>query len=67
VTSDTLRELLIIGVLIGLNAIFVAAEIARVTVRRTRLDQLAGEGSRAGRRVGTILATRNRPASVGGS
>jgi putative hemolysin len=56
VTPDTLRELLIIGVLIGLNGVFVAAEIALVTVRRTRLDQLVGEGSRSARRARDVVA-----------
>ena len=37
------------------NAIFVAAEFALVTVRRTRIDQLASEGSRPARRVNTAL------------
>lgn len=55
-TSDTLRELLIIGVLVGVNAVFVAAEIALVTVRRTRLDQLAREGSRSARRARDVVA-----------
>jgi putative hemolysin len=60
VTQDTWRELLIIAVLIGLNAIFVAAEIAFVTVRRTRLDQLAGEGSRSARRARDVVANPAR-------
>ena len=34
-------ELVVIVVLILLNAVFVAAEIALVTVRRTLIDQLA--------------------------
>jgi putative hemolysin len=55
-TADTLRELLIIGALIALNAVFVAAEIALVTVRRTRLDQLAAQGSRAARRARAVVA-----------
>ena len=58
--SDTLRELLIIAVLIALNAVFVAAEIALVTVRRTRLDQLAREGSRSARRARDVIANPAR-------
>jgi putative hemolysin len=58
--SDTLRELLIIAVLIALNAVFVAAEIALVTVRRTRLDQLAREGSRSARRARDLIANPAR-------
>ena len=55
-TADTLRELLIIAILIAFNAVFVAAEIALVTVRRTRLDQLASEGSRSASRARDVIA-----------
>src|SRR6266511_4179713 len=55
-SADTLRELLIIAALIAINAVFVAAEIALVTVRRTRLDQLAVQGSRAARRARALVA-----------
>ena len=55
-TADTFRELLIIGALIALNAVFVAAEISFVTVRRTRLDQLAAQGSRSARRARSLVA-----------
>jgi len=60
VTSRTLGELLIIAALIALNAVFVAAEIALVTVRRTRLDQLAREGSRSARRAREVVANPAR-------
>jgi putative hemolysin len=59
-TSDTLRELLIIAGLIALNAVFVGAEIALVTVRRTRLDQLAREGSRSARRAQSVISNPAR-------
>jgi putative hemolysin len=59
-TPDTLRELLIIAALIALNAVFVAAEIALVTVRRTRLDQLAREGSRSARRARNVIGNPAR-------
>ena len=49
-----LTDLLIIAVLILLNGIFVAAEIALVTIRRTRLDQLIEAGSRSARRVARL-------------
>ncbi len=49
--NETLVQLSIIVVLILLNGIFSATEIALVTVRRSRLQQLADEGSRAARRV----------------
>jgi CBS domain containing-hemolysin-like protein len=60
VTADTLRELLIIGLLIGLNAVFVAAEIALVTARRSRLDQLASQGNRSARRARAVVANPAR-------
>ena len=44
-------DIAIIVVLVLLNAVFVAAEIALVTVRRTRVDQLVEEGRRGARRV----------------
>ena len=44
-------ELLIIAILILLNAVFVAAEIALVTIRRTRVEQLVDEGRRGAERV----------------
>ena len=59
-TVDTVRELVIIAVLIGLNAVFVAAEIALVTVRRTRLDQLVQDGSRSARRARDVVANPAR-------
>ena len=49
--NGTIGELLVLVILILLNSIFVAAEIALVTVRRTRIDQLAGEGDRRAARV----------------
>jgi putative hemolysin len=49
-------ELVGVGVLILLNAFFVAAEYALVTVRRTRLQELAQEGNRRARAVQRITA-----------
>jgi putative hemolysin len=49
-------ELLGVGVLILLNAFFVAAEYALVTARRTRIQELADEGSRRARAVQRIVA-----------
>ncbi len=37
-------RLLVVLLLVGLNAFFVAAEFALVTVRRTRVEELAGKG-----------------------
>ncbi len=53
-------ELLVIIVLILVNAVFVAAEIALVTVRRTRIDQLAEEGRRGAVRVRQLIAQPGR-------
>lgn len=44
VTLPPAIGLLIVAILLGLNAIFVAAEFAYVTVRRTQLQHLAEEG-----------------------
>ncbi len=56
----TLGEVLVIVVLILLNAVFVAAEIALVTVRRTRIEQLVDEGSRSARRVRRLIGQPGR-------
>jgi putative hemolysin len=50
-----LKVLLIIG-LVGLNAFFVAAEYALLSVRRTRLEQLGREGDVRARLVMTLLS-----------
>ena len=55
-----LGELVVILALILLNAVFVAAEIALVTVRRTRVDQLAEEGRRGAVRVRHLIAQPGR-------
>jgi putative hemolysin len=57
---ELLPELLIIAALILLNGVFVAAEIALVTVRRSRLQQLIDEGSQGARRVDRLVATPAR-------
>jgi putative hemolysin len=48
-------NLTIIVVLTVFEAFFVAAEIALVSVRRSRIDQLVDEGSAGGRRVRRLL------------
>ena len=50
-----LRGLLILG-LIGLNAFFAGTEYALLSVRRTRIEQLAREGNPRARHVQTLLA-----------
>ena len=46
-----LFELIAVAVLILLNGFFVAAEYGLVTVRRTRMQELAAAGSRRARQV----------------
>lgn len=50
-----LKALLIVG-LVALNAFFVAAEYALLSVRRTRLEQLVKEGKTRARLVLTLLS-----------
>jgi putative hemolysin len=50
-----LGEILIIAVLILLNGLFVAAELALVTVRRSRLQQLTEEGKAGARRTARLV------------
>src|SRR5262245_29013790 len=51
-----LIELIAVGLLILLNGFFVAGEYALVTVRRTRMKELADEGSRTARSVVKITS-----------
>jgi putative hemolysin len=53
-------EILIITILILVNGLFVAAETALVTVRRSRLQQLGEEGHRGARRVERLVAKPGR-------
>ena len=62
--GSSLPEIVVIALLILVNAVFVAAEIALVTVRRSRIRQLSDEGDPRARRVarmterpGRLLAT----------
>ena len=50
-----LGQILVLVVLTLLEGFFVAAEIALVSVRRTRIDQLVDEDNRAARRVRRLL------------
>jgi len=45
--GSTLTDIAIVFILVLANAFFVASEFALVSVRKTRIDQLAAEGSRA--------------------
>jgi magnesium and cobalt exporter, CNNM family len=58
--SGPVFELLVIAVLIVLNGLLVAAEIALVTVRRSRLQQLIEEGNRGARRVDRLTSKPSR-------
>ncbi len=58
--DGTLGDLLVILVLIALNGLFVAAEIALVTMRRSRIDQLIDEGNRTALRVKRLVAEPGR-------
>ena len=57
---SALGELLVIAVLIIFNAFFVAAEIALVSVRRSRIEQLVEEGRPGAGRVQRLLAQPGR-------
>jgi len=49
--SDVVLQLLVVLILVLVEALFVAAEIALVTLRHSRVDQLIDEGHRGARRV----------------
>src|SRR5215218_6000132 len=57
-------ELLIILVLVAINGVFVAAEIALVAIRRSRVEQLAEEGRRGARRVRELISDPGRYLAV---
>src|SRR3954466_15681892 len=57
---ETVGQLVIIVVLTFLEGVFVAAEIALVTMRRTPIEQLVEEGSRSARRVQRLIAQPGR-------
>jgi putative hemolysin len=57
---ETALPLLVIIILTLFEAVFVAAEIALVTVRRTRVEQLVEEGNRSAKRVKRLVANPGR-------
>jgi putative hemolysin len=57
---DTILQILVIVILTFFEGVFVAAEIALVTIRRTRIEQLAEEGNRAAKRVKGLIAQPGR-------
>ncbi|MDX6535820.1 MAG: magnesium and cobalt exporter, family [Gaiellales bacterium] len=56
----TAIELILIGFFVLWNAFFVSAEYAFVSVRHTRLDELAAQGNRRARTVRKIVADPSR-------
>ena len=58
--GNTLVELGIIVLLVLLNAVFVAAEIALVSLRPSRVDQLVDEGRRGAARVRRLTSDPGR-------
>lgn len=52
---------LTVATMIGLNALYVAAEFATVSARKTRISQLAGEGNRLAR---SLLPIMEDPAAL---
>ena len=57
---STFTEIGIIAVLIFLNSLFVAAEIALVTIRKSRIQQLIEEGSGSAKRVEKLVSQPGR-------
>jgi putative hemolysin len=53
--SDVVLQLLVVLILVMIEAVFVAAEIALVTLRHSRIDQLVEEGHRGARRVKRLV------------
>ena len=53
-------EILIIVLLVALNGVFVAAEIALVSIRRSRVEQMVDEGRRGARRVRRLVGDPGR-------
>jgi putative hemolysin len=57
---DTVLQLFVIAILTFFEGVFVAAEIALVTMRRTRIEQLVDEGNRSAKRVKRLVADPSR-------
>jgi putative hemolysin len=58
--SDLILQLLVVFVLIMIEAVFVAAEISLVTMRRSRIEQLIDEGHRGARMVRRLMEEPTR-------
>ena len=57
---ETILQIVVIVILTLLEGVFVAAEIALVTMRRSRIDQLVEEGNRSAKRVKRLVAQPGR-------
>jgi putative hemolysin len=62
--SGVVLELLVILFLVLIEAVFVAAEIALITIRRTRVEQLVDEGHRGARLVRRLTEDPSRLLAV---
>jgi putative hemolysin len=62
--SEILVELLVIVFLVLVEAVFVAAEIALITIRRSRVEQLIDENRRGARRVRRVIEDPSRLLAV---
>jgi putative hemolysin len=58
--SDVILQIIVVLFLVMIEAVFVAAEIAIVTIRRSRLEQLIEEGNRGALQVKHLLEDRPR-------
>lgn len=58
--SSSLLEILVIALLVLVNGVFVASEIALVTFRRSRIRQLSDEGDARAVRVGRMVEKPGR-------
>ncbi|MCK6550243.1 hemolysin family protein [Myxococcota bacterium] len=59
-TRGMLSEILILVALVLVNGLFAGAEIATVTVRKTRIDELVEGGSKAARAIAELRANPER-------
>src|SRR6476469_3672154 len=57
---ETILQIVVIIILTLFEGVFVAAEIALVTMRRSRIDQLVEEGNRSAKRVKRLVAQPGR-------
>jgi CBS domain containing-hemolysin-like protein len=55
-----LSVIFVVGILVGLNALYVAGEFASVSARRTRITQLAMEGNRLAKVVLPVLEDHHK-------